>query len=107
MTSIRSSSTPRGPTGIREVSPESGIPVQTPYPTAQRAWWAVSLLLVLYVLSFVDRQVIDLMVEPIRSDFGIGDLAVSLLMGFAFAVFYTFFGIPIARLADSRSRRGI
>ena len=76
-------------------------------PSPRRAWWAVALLLALYVLSFVDRQVINLMVAPIRAEFGIGDLGVSLLMGFAFAAFYTFFGIPIARLADSRSRRTI
>lgn len=72
-----------------------------------RAWWAVAVLLLLYVLSFVDRQVINLMVDPLRAEFGIGDFGVSLLMGFGFAVFYTLFGIPIARLADTRSRRAI
>jgi MFS family permease len=76
-----------------------------PYPSAPRAWWAVVLLLVLYVLSFVDRQVISLMIDPIKKDLGIGDLGASLLTGFAFATFYTLFGIPIARLADTRSRR--
>jgi MFS family permease len=80
---------------------------EPPYPTAARAWWAVAVLLLLYVLSFVDRQVINLMVGPIRAQFGIGDFGASLLMGFGFAVFYTFFGIPIARLADSKSRRWI
>jgi len=78
-----------------------------PYPSAPRAWWAVVLLLVLYVLSFVDRQVISLMIDPIKEDLGIGDLGASLLTGFAFATFYTLFGIPIARLADTRSRRAI
>ena len=107
MTSIRISLTPRRLTGSRSVSPESGIPGAPSYPSPGRAWWAVALLLALYVLSFVDRQVINLMVAPIRAEFAIGDLGVSLLMGFAFAAFYTFFGIPIARLADSRSRRGI
>lgn len=87
------------------MSQESGIPEDPTYPSSRRAWWAVALLLALYVLSFVDRQVINLMVEPIRAEFAIGDLGVSLLMGFAFAAFYTFFGIPIARLADSKSRR--
>jgi MFS family permease len=77
------------------------------YPSPPRAWWAVFLLLLLYVLSFVDRQVINLMVDPIRKDLGIGDVGVSVLTGFAFAAFYTLFGIPIARLADRRSRRGI
>lgn len=77
------------------------------YPSPLRAGWAVFLLLALYVLSFVDRQVINLMVDPIRKDLGIGDVGVSVLTGFAFAAFYTLFGIPIARLADRRSRRGI
>lgn len=77
------------------------------YPSPLRAWWAVILLLALYVLSFVDRQVINLMVDPIRKDLGIGDVGVSVLTGFAFAAFYTLFGIPIARLADTRSRRAI
>jgi MFS family permease len=80
---------------------------EPPYPSAPRAWCAVVLLLLLYVLSFVDRQVINLMVAPIRAEFAIGDFGASLLMGFGFAVFYTFFGIPIARLADTRSRRAI
>jgi MFS family permease len=78
-----------------------------PYPGRGRAWWGVALLLALYVLSFIDRQVINLMVGPIRKELGIGDVGVSLLMGFAFATFYAFFGIPIARIADSRSRRAI
>ena len=80
---------------------------EPPYPSAPRAWWAVLLLLLLYVLSFVDRQVISLMIDPIRTDLGIGDLGASLLTGFAFAAFYTLFGIPIARLADTKSRRAI
>jgi len=77
------------------------------YPSPRRAWWAVALLLALYVLSFVDRQVLSLMIVPIQRDLGVGDVGASLLSGFAFAVFYTFFGIPIARLADTRSRRAI
>ena len=80
---------------------------EEPYPAPRRAWWAVAVLLLLYVLSFVDRQVINLMVEPIKRDLGIGDFDASLLMGPAFVVFYTLFGIPIARLADTRSRRAI
>ena len=77
------------------------------YPSSGRAWWSVLVFLALYVLSFVDRQVLSLMIVPIQKDLGIGDFQASLLSGFAFALFYTFFGIPIARLADSRSRRAI
>ena len=60
-----------------------------------------------YVLSFVDRQIMNLLVAPIRRDLGINDTQMSLLMGFSFAIFYTILGIPMGRLADSRSRRGL
>ena len=60
-----------------------------------------------YVVSFIDRQVITLLVEPIRRDLGIGDTGISLLMGLAFAIFYVAMGVPIARLSDRHSRRAI
>ncbi len=59
------------------------------------------------VVSFIDRQVITLLVQPIRADLGISDTQMSLLMGFAFAIFYVTMGVPIARLADRYSRRTI
>ncbi len=60
-----------------------------------------------YIFSFIDRQILALLVQPIRRDLGISDTQMSLLMGFSFAVFYSFFGILLGRLADSRSRRTI
>ena len=77
------------------------------YPSARRAWCAVAVLSVAYVLSFIDRQILTLLVVPIRRDLHINDTRMSLLMGFSFALFYTLFGFPIGRLADSRSRRNI
>ena len=62
--------------------------------------------MVVYVFSFIDRQILSLLVGPIRRDLAISDTQMSLLMGFSFALFYTFFGLPLGRLADSRSRRG-
>jgi MFS family permease len=84
-------------------------PVETeqPYPAPSYAWYVVGVLTLFYVFSFIDRQILNLMVGPIRRDLGISDTQMSLLMGFSFAVFYTFFGIPLGRLADSRSRRSI
>jgi MFS family permease len=67
----------------------------------------VSVLMVVYVFSFIDRQILSLLVGPIRRDLAISDTQMSLLMGFSFALFYTFFGLPLGRLADSRSRRGL
>ncbi|MGH9846270.1 MAG: MFS transporter, partial [Blastocatellia bacterium] len=60
-----------------------------------------------YVFSFMDRYILSLLVQPIRRDLGINDTQMSLLMGFSFAVFYSLFGIPLGRLADSRSRRAL
>ena len=59
------------------------------------------------VVSFIDRQVITLLVAPIRADLGLSDTQMSLLMGFAFAIFYVTMGVPIARLSDRYSRRTI
>lgn len=78
-----------------------------PYPPLGYAWYVVGVLMVVYVFSFVDRQILSLLVGPIRRDLQISDTQMSLLMGFSFAVFYTFFGIPLGRLADGRSRRGL
>jgi MFS family permease len=67
----------------------------------------VGVLTFVYIFSFIDRQILNLLVRPIRRDLGISDFQMSLLMGFSFALFYTLFGIPLGRLADSRSRRTI
>jgi MFS family permease len=78
-----------------------------PYPAPSYAWYVVAVLMIVYVFSFIDRQILSLLVGPIRRDLGISDTQMSLLMGFSFALFYTFFGLPLGRLADSRSRRGL
>ena len=75
--------------------------------SAAYAWLVVAILMVAYVFSFVDRQILNLLVGPIRRDLGISDTQMSLLMGFSFAIFYTILGIPLGRLADRRSRRGL
>jgi MFS family permease len=77
------------------------------YPSLGYAWYVVGVLTLMYVFSFIDRQIFSLIVGPLRRDLGISDFQVSLLQGFTFAVFYTFCGIPLGRLADKRSRRGI
>jgi MFS family permease len=69
------------------------------------AWYVVGVLTLLYAFSFIDRQIFSLLVGPLRRDLHIGDAKMSLLIGFSFALFYTFFGIPLGRLADIYSRR--
>ena len=67
--------------------------------------YLLAVLFVLYMLSFLDRQVIALMVDPIRADLDISDFEFSLLHGFAFSIFYTLFGVPLGWAADRYSRR--
>lgn len=76
-------------------------------PGGWRSWYVVGVLSVAYVCSFIDRSVLGLMVGPIKEDLGINDTQFSLLHGFAFAIFYTLLGIPIAWLADRANRRNI
>jgi len=77
------------------------------YPNPGYAWYVVSILTIAYLLSFLDRQILALMVEPIRRDLDISDTQVSLLGNLAFGLFYTVLGLPIGRAADRFSRRGI
>ncbi len=78
------------------------------YPSNLYAWYVVGILTLAYVVSFIDRQILSLLVKPIKSDLGITDTKMSLLMGLTFAIFYTLFGIPLGRLAvDTHSRRTI
>jgi len=80
-------------------------------PTPQRATWqpqyALALLFVVYVLNFIDRSILNILAQPIKEDLGLLDWHIGLMGGIAFALFYTAFGIPIARLADTRNRRNI
>ncbi len=66
--------------------------------------YAMWLLLGIYVINFLDRQVINILAEPIKEDLGLADWQLGLMSGLAFAVFYTFLGIPIARLAERKNR---
>ncbi len=74
------------------------------FPSPGRAWYAMTILLILYTISYIDRMVLSLLVDPIRATFGISETQLSLLHGFAFAFFHAIFAIPIARMADLGSR---
>ena len=68
------------------------------------AWYVLALLFVVYILNFVDRQVISILAEDIKRDLHLKDEDLGFLYGTAFGVFYALFGIPLGRLADSWSR---
>jgi len=63
--------------------------------------WAMWLLLMVAVLNYLDRQILNILAEPIRKDLGLTDTQLGLLGGMAFALFNTVLGVPLARLADN------
>jgi len=79
--------------------------VKIPYPNAIYSWYVVVVLLMAYILAFVDREIIAQLVPGIKQTLQINDTQMSLLMGGAFAIFYTFFGLMIAWFADRGNRR--
>ncbi|MBM3881181.1 MAG: MFS transporter [Verrucomicrobia bacterium] len=80
---------------------------ETNFPRPAYAWYVVGVLTLAYVFSFVDRQIIAFLIPSIRQDFNLGNFEIGLLQGTTFAIFYTFFGLPLGRMADTRSRRGL
>ena len=73
----------------------------------RQGWYLVFVLLLFYIFSFIDRQIISLMVEPIKRDLQVTDTQIGWLQGLAFAIFYTLFGVPIGWLADRYNRKKI
>ncbi len=78
-----------------------------PWPNPKYAWYVVVVLTLANTVSFIDRQILSLLVEPIRADLGLSDTQISILQGFAFVIFYSVMGLPIARLADSKNRKWV
>jgi MFS family permease len=77
-----------------------------PAPAAYRGY-VLAILLVVYTFNFIDRQILGILAVPIKTELGLSDGALGMLGGLAFALFYTFLGIPLARLADRVGRVGI
>lgn len=77
------------------------------WPSRRLAWYAVTLLSLGYVLSYLDRIVINLLIVPIQADLDITDTQFGMLQSLAFGIFYTVMALPLGRLADSRDRRWI
>jgi MFS family permease len=94
-------SAPPGPTPPRSdgnASPDLG---------GRYSRYVLGVLVLVYVLNFLDRQIITILAEDIKRDLGISDAEIGFLYGTAFAVFYAVFGIPLGRLADVWSRRSL
>lgn len=78
-----------------------------PYASTKAAYYALGILTIVYSINFIDRQLLSILQESIKADLMLSDAQLGLLTGFAFAVFYTFAGLPIASLADRSNRRNI
>jgi MFS family permease len=74
------------------------------YPKPRYAWFVAVLMMFFYVLSFMDRQIIAVLIDPIKADLSLSDVQISLLGGLSFVLFYSTTGIFIGRLADSMNR---
>jgi predicted MFS family arabinose efflux permease len=90
--------------------------MQTPDPAARApgashsmpgAYRALAILLAIFVINHADRQLLVILMEPMRHELGLSDADIGFLTGFAFALFYAIAGVPLARLADTSSRRAI
>ena len=77
-----------------------------PYPDRRYAWFVVFVLILASLIAFIDRQVVAIVVDPIKEDLGVGDTEIGWLYG-VFALFYAFAALPIASLADRKSRKHI
>jgi predicted MFS family arabinose efflux permease len=73
-------------------------------PSRAYRGYALGLLMVIYVVNFVDRQVVSILAEPIKRDLGLADWQLGLMTGLAFAMLYTVLGLPIARIAERGDR---
>lgn len=79
---------------MRRYEPITGV-----YP-----WYVLGVLFLVYVLNFIDRQVPAILAQDIKAGLGLSDAQIGFLYGTAFAIFYSLFGIPLGRLADSWNR---
>lgn len=73
-------------------------------PVPAYSWYALSVLVLVYVLNFIDRQILSILANDIKADLGVDDAYLGFLYGTAFAVFYALFGIPLGKLADNWKR---
>ncbi len=76
-------------------------------PDSNYRWYALAVLTMVYVFSFIDRQILVILQESIKADLDLSDTQLGLLSGISFALFYVILGIPIARYADRGNRRNI
>jgi len=78
-----------------------------PSRTSLRSWYAVGVLSLAYAVSIIDRLIMPISIQQVRHSLGVSDFEISLMMGLAFAIFYTLCGLPLGALIDRVSRRWV
>jgi MFS family permease len=78
-----------------------------PWPSPARSWWMIAVFFAAAILSYTDRFILSLLVDPIRAELYVSDTQISLLQGLAFALVYSFVGLPLGRIADILPRRNV
>lgn len=94
-------------TQVAQATQVTQATAEEPYPRSGYAWYVVTIMMIAYTFSFIDRQILNLIIGPVREDLQITDTQISLVQGLAFAIFYTIMGLPIAVWADRGNRRSI
>ena len=69
--------------------------------------YALGILVIVYTFNFIDRNILSILLQSIKTDLNLSDTSLGLLSGFAFAAFYATLGIPIAKYADRGNRRNL
>lgn len=88
-----------------QASPPPSPLVSKDWPNPKYAWYVIIILTAAHTLGYIDRQVIALLIGPLKADLVLTDFQISLLGGPAFALFYTLMGMPLGRLVDRKNRR--
>ena len=78
-----------------------------PYPRGPYAVWLVAVLFLAWVVAFLDRQIVTLLLPSLKADLAVSDTQVSLIQGMAFASIYAVAGLPLGWVADRVSRRNL
>ena len=90
---------------LKSVTDAKSIAQADEYPSSGQANYLLGLMFLAYVVSFIDRQVLGVLVGPIKADLDLSDFQFSLLQGAAFAILYSVMAIPLGRLTDTKNRK--
>lgn len=75
--------------------------------TPPQRGYTLALLTLMSALAFMDRQILSVLIEPVKQEFGLSDLQIGLVTGLGFALTFSLLGVPLGRLADRRERRSL